>query len=183
MTCLGVTHSPIHRIKYLHTNSCPCWPCQGASRQMPNTAMEDAALSPTLLYLNKRLLKFCFQLTEGMPEPPCSPKVHNGKRKHWFLSSKQQGHNYLYYPPSTEAAAVQWHPLITPLHPQNDTELHHPPSWLSAPGTLPVIPLLKPQAEIFFAGLSLWGAASEKSSVIFCEGHNIKINCMVLNKG
>lgn len=89
VTCLGVTHSPIHRKKYLHINSCVCWPCQGASRQMPpNTAMEDAVLSPTLLYLNKRLLKFCFQLTEGMPEPPCSPKVHNGKRKHWFLSSK-----------------------------------------------------------------------------------------------
>lgn len=92
MTRLGVTHSNTHRIKHLHINSCPCWPCQGASRQMPpSSAMEAAAFSPALLHLNKRFLKFCFQLIERMPESPCSHKVHNEKRKHCFLSSKQPG--------------------------------------------------------------------------------------------
>lgn len=123
------------------------------------TQQEEAAFSPTLLHLHKKLLKFCFQLTEGMPEP------------HKVLSQFQSArHNCLYSPPSPAAAAMQWHSLITPA----------PPNWHwitpsiaglffpchSAPGTLPVIPLLKSRAEIFFASLSLWGAVSEKE---FCD--------------
>lgn len=93
-------------------------------RQMPpNTAMEETVFLPTLLYWNNRLLRFCFQPTEGMPVPTCSHKVHNGKRKHYFLNSKKQGRNSPYSLPPTQAAslhfhnavpAVQCHPSIPP---------------------------------------------------------------------
>lgn len=117
MTCLGVTHSNTHRIKHLHINSCPCWPCQGASRQMPpDSAMEDAAFSPTLLHLNRRLLKFCFQLTEMDARITLFTQWEEETLKaHLHLFSP-------IYRRCCHAGALLNHPL----HPQTDSELFHP---------------------------------------------------------
>lgn len=82
-------------------------------RQMPpNIATEDTVFLPALLYLNNRLLRFCFQPTEGMPVPSCSYKVHNGKRKRYFLNTKKQGHNYPYSLPPAQAASLHFHNAV-----------------------------------------------------------------------
>lgn len=187
----GVTHSNTQRIKYFHMDS---HPCRDALDKSPSAAMQDAVFLPTLLYLNNRLLRFSSSLQKGSQYHPVLTRSIMGRGKAIFSVPRSKATITLILCHLQKlllsiSITVQRRPSITPPAPPNCYLITFShcrsvlPIWFQpCTRNLSSCSLFKPWAEVFSSSFSLRWTASEKIPLIFCEGHNIKINCVVLNK-